>query len=146
VTLKSKNPLEAPLINPNILGSEIDMFFMREALRASLRFAAAPAWAGYVIEPVHFNSSSTDAQLDAFLRSNAGTVFHPVGTAAMSPKTAKYGVVNPDLLVKGVSGLRIVDLSVLVRPLACLWFNALNRIHTAVHSCCAYTGRRVHYR
>ncbi|KAJ7248990.1 pyranose dehydrogenase [Mycena rebaudengoi] len=113
VTLKSNNPLEAPLINPDILGSEIDMFFMRESIRASLRFAAAPAWAGYVIEPIHFNSSSTDAQLDTFIRSNAGTVYHPVGTAAMSAKTAKYGVVNPDLRVKGVSGLRIVDLPVL---------------------------------
>jgi choline dehydrogenase-like flavoprotein len=115
VTLHSSNPLDAPLINPNIMGSEVDMFIMRESLRASLRFAAAPAWAGYVIEPVHFNSSSTDTQLDTFIRSNAGTVYHPVGTAAMSPKTAKYGVVNPDLRVKGVSGLRVVDLSVLVR-------------------------------
>ncbi|KAJ7272415.1 alcohol oxidase [Mycena rebaudengoi] len=113
VTLHSSNPLDAPLINPNIMGSEVDMFIMRESLRASLRFAAAPAWAGYVIEPVHFNSSSTDTQLDTFIRSNAGTVYHPVGTAAMSPKTAKYGVVNPDLRVKGVSGLRVVDLSVL---------------------------------
>jgi choline dehydrogenase len=41
-------------------------------------------------------------------------VFHPTGTAAMSPKGAHWGVVDPDLKVKGVEGLRIVDGSVLV--------------------------------
>ncbi|KAJ7457103.1 aryl-alcohol-oxidase from pleurotus Eryingii [Mycena latifolia] len=113
ITLNSNDTLAAPLINPNLLGSEVDFFVMREALRSALRFASAPPWVDYVISPVGFNFTATDAELDDFIRMNAGTVFHPVGTASMSPKNATWGVVDPDLRVKGLSGLRIVDLSVL---------------------------------
>ena len=42
------------------------------------------------------------------------TIFHPTGTSSMSPVGANWGVVDPDLRVKGVSGLRVADLSVLV--------------------------------
>jgi hypothetical protein len=42
------------------------------------------------------------------------TTWHPVSTAKMSPKGASYGVVDPDLKVKGMKGLRIVDASVFV--------------------------------
>ncbi|KAJ7881442.1 aryl-alcohol oxidase [Mycena leptocephala] len=81
VTLNSSDPLADPLINPNILGSEVDVVIMREA--------------SYVISPFE-----------------RWTVYHPVGTAGMSPKGATWGVVDPDLSVKGLTGLRIVDLSV----------------------------------
>ncbi|KAJ7346320.1 alcohol oxidase [Mycena albidolilacea] len=113
VKLNSSDLLVAPIINSNLLGTEFDMFVMREALRASARFAAAPVFANYIIAPDGFNATATDAELDEFIRANSGTVFHPVGTAAMSAKNADFGVVNPDLLVKGLQGLRIVDLSVL---------------------------------
>ncbi|KAJ7186887.1 alcohol oxidase [Mycena filopes] len=113
VELNSSDPLAAPIINPNLLGTEIDMFIMREALRASARFAAAPVFDNYIIAADSFNATATDAELDVFIRANSGTVFHPVGTCAMSAKGAPFGVVDPDLLVKGLQGLRIVDLSVL---------------------------------
>ncbi|KAJ7686500.1 alcohol oxidase [Mycena rosella] len=88
VILTSSDPLSAPLINPNYLASELDMFILREALRSAMRF------------------------LDAYIRANAGSVFHPVGTASMSPMGAAYGVLDPDLRVKGLVGLRVVDISV----------------------------------
>jgi choline dehydrogenase-like flavoprotein len=101
-----------PVINPNFFSSELDLFIMREAIRSALRFAAAPAWEGYIISPVGVNSTSTDAELDEYTRSTAGTVNHVAGTASMAPNGAPYGVVDPDLRVKGLIGLRIVDLSV----------------------------------
>ncbi|KAJ6451318.1 alcohol oxidase [Mycena sanguinolenta] len=113
VELDSSDILVPPLINPNFLASDFDMFVLRESLRASARFAAAPAFSNYIIGPFSFNATDTDAELDEFIRANAGTVFHPVGTAAMSAKGANFGVVDPDLLVKGLQKLRIVDLSVL---------------------------------
>ncbi|KAJ6588648.1 alcohol oxidase [Mycena capillaripes] len=112
VTLNSNDPLAAPVINPNFFSSELDLFIMREGIRSAQRFAAAPAWEGYVIAPVGINSTSTDAEVDQYTRNNANTVNHVAGTASMSRKGAPYGVVDPDLRVKGLIGLRIVDLSV----------------------------------
>ncbi|KAJ6494400.1 alcohol oxidase [Mycena sanguinolenta] len=111
VTLNSNNSLANPLINPNLLGANVDLVIMREAIKSAIRYTTAPAFKGYVISPVGLTDTS-DAGIEAFIRANAGTVFHPVGTASMSPKGAQWGVVNPDLTVKGLTGLRVVDLSV----------------------------------
>ncbi|KAJ7049723.1 aryl-alcohol-oxidase from pleurotus Eryingii [Mycena amicta] len=118
ITISGNDPLAPPLIDPNFFDSEIDMFFMRSAVRSAFRFAAAQPFAGYITAPWPPNglsSASTDDEVDAFVRAGAGTIFHPVGTAGMSPVGADYGVVDPDLRVKGLNGLRIVDLSVLPR-------------------------------
>ncbi|KAK7005885.1 mitochondrial choline dehydrogenase [Favolaschia claudopus] len=112
VTLSSNDPFADPNIDPNLLGSELDFLIMREGMKSNLRFSTAPAWKDYVISPVGVNYNSTDDELGKFIRENAGTIYHPVGTASMSPKGAKWGVVDPDLKVKGLSGLRIVDLSI----------------------------------
>ena len=58
-------------------------------------------------------SATTDADIDNYIRGISSTVFHPVGTAAMSC-SSKSGVVDENLLVKGADGLRIVDASVFV--------------------------------
>ncbi|KAJ6587189.1 aryl-alcohol oxidase [Mycena vulgaris] len=112
VTLQSSDPLDAPLIDPNHLDSELDLFILREAMRSALRFAAAPAWANYIISPLNVNSNMTDAELDEYIHNNGGAGYHPVGTSSMSPKGASYGVVDPDLRVKGLVGVRVVDVSV----------------------------------
>ena len=103
------------MINPALLGSKFDVFTIREAIKAAQRFVAAPAWKDYVIAPFgDFANATTDALLEDYARKNAITVWHPVGSASMSPWNASYGVVNPDLTVKGTKGLRVVDASVLV--------------------------------
>ncbi|KAJ7187798.1 aryl-alcohol oxidase precursor [Mycena filopes] len=112
ITLTTSDLLASPLINPNLLGSEIDLFVMREAVKSAFRFASAPAWNGYVISPFDLQFNSTDDEIDDFIRANGGTVYHPAGSASMSPKGASWGVVDPDLSVKGLSGLRVVDLSI----------------------------------
>ncbi|KAJ7049708.1 hypothetical protein C8F01DRAFT_725740 [Mycena amicta] len=117
ITINSTDPLAPPIIDPNILATEIDLFVMRYALRSAFRFAAAHPFVGYITAPpsglpANIDNESDD-DLDAFIRDNSGTIFHPVGTAAVSPVGAKYGVVDPDLKVKGLKGLRIVDLSVM---------------------------------
>ncbi|KAG6896163.1 hypothetical protein C0992_009912 [Termitomyces sp. T32_za158] len=87
---------------------------MREAVRSARRFLAAPAWKDYVIGPVGgLVNATTNELLDEYIRRNAGTSAHPVGTAAMSAENASFGVVDPDLQVKGVKGLRIVDASIM---------------------------------
>lgn len=113
--MATNDPFDAPLINPNLLGTEFDLFTMREAIRSAKRFVSAPAWKDYIIAPVNgLENTDTDETLNAFIQGNSATVFHPFGSAAMSPKGASHGVVDPNLLVKGVSGLRVVDASILV--------------------------------
>ncbi|KAF8875348.1 alcohol oxidase [Gymnopilus junonius] len=111
VTINSSNPFAPPLIQPNLLASAFDIAALREGVKAAHRFAAAPAWKNYIIAPL--SNATTDDEIEAFLRTAAGTIFHPIGTAAMTPKNAGFGVVDPDLTVKAVAGLRIVDASVL---------------------------------
>ncbi|KAG5718237.1 hypothetical protein E4T56_gene1595 [Termitomyces sp. T112] len=111
VLINSSNPFDPPIINPNLLDSPFDIFAMREAIRASRRFAQAPIFSDYVINLV--DTAVTDDELDTFIRSSAITVSHMVGTSSMSAKDASYGVVDPDLRVKNVVGLRVVDSSII---------------------------------
>jgi choline dehydrogenase-like flavoprotein len=111
VTINSSNPLDPPVINFNLLSTDFDRFALREAFRTSVRFLDTPSWSDFIVAPP--TNASTDEEIDAFIRENASSIFHPVSTVAMSPKDAKWGVVDPDLRVKGVQGLRVVDASVI---------------------------------
>ena len=87
-------------------------------MRQAIDFLRAPAWDGYVLQEFPpLTQASTDAELAAFARNTSSTEDHPVGTARMASASSSDGVVNPDLRVKGTSGLRVVDASVLVSPL-----------------------------
>lgn len=144
VTIGSSNPLADPIIDPNFYASPLDLFVAREAIRSGQRFVQASAWRGFVVAPL-LNLTS-DADLDQYIRDTSITAFHPVGTAAMSPKHANYGVVDPDLLVKGLRGLRIVDASVLVsifQPAYCKPMLTQNYT-TALRPRCSYPGRCLH--
>ncbi|KAG9226719.1 hypothetical protein CCMSSC00406_0008419 [Pleurotus cornucopiae] len=114
--LKSSNPLDDPTIDPAYLAHEFDRFALREAVRSAQRFLASPAWEGYVLDRVGDFATidiQDDDQLDGFLREHVSSGLHFVGTASMSPKGASWGVTDPDLRVKGLNGLRIVDASVI---------------------------------
>jgi GMC oxidoreductase len=114
ITLNSSDPFVYPIINPNYLNSELDMFILREAIRAARQFVRAPVWIDYLNLPP--DVPQTDAKLNKLIASSAFNLHHPVGTAAMSAKDASYGVLDPDLRVKGVAGLRVVDTSAFVSP------------------------------
>ncbi|KAF7322082.1 Alcohol oxidase [Mycena kentingensis (nom. inval.)] len=113
--LASADPFAAPLIDLNLVGTQVDLVVMREAIRSALRFAASPAFEGYISGPPMGLSSTTptDAELDALIKANSVPIFHAAGTASVSPFGAKWGVLDPNLRVKGVEGLRVVDVSVL---------------------------------
>ncbi|KAI0033466.1 hypothetical protein K488DRAFT_77882 [Vararia minispora EC-137] len=113
ITINSSDPFAAPLIDPNILSAPIDLYIARQGIKAGMRFLSARAWDGYFTGPLQ--DLTDDDAIDAFIRAHAVSFFHPVATAAMSPVNASWGVVGPDLLVKGVQGLRIVDASVVPR-------------------------------
>jgi choline dehydrogenase-like flavoprotein len=136
---------------------------MRSAIKTILQFVSAPAWKGYILGPFTdlaealYGSSSDsggdlDQLLDTYIQNTGSASGHAVGTASMSPKDANWGVVDPDLMLKGVEGLRVVDASVLVsiRTMSSrtriLIFNAkclFAALHTkwTYSSSCLYCGR-----
>ncbi|KAJ6481563.1 aryl-alcohol oxidase-like protein [Mycena vitilis] len=113
ITLNSSNPLDPPLINPQYLSSEFDLLVAREGLKRAQKFVTAPVFKDYILAPTVDMSNFTNEQIDQFIRNSAGTISHLVGSAGMSAPDATYGVVNPDLLVKGTARLSVIDASVL---------------------------------
>ena len=101
-----------------MLDTPFDITTMVESVKAIKRFAAAPAWGNYITSAYGSLAGTSDAELEEHARQHTTTVFHPTSTASMTSQDSLDGVVNPDLTVKGASGLRIVDLSVFVSILA----------------------------
>lgn len=119
LTIDSSNPFDSPVIDPAFFTAPVDVAAARDAIRNIRKFFTAKSWNGYIISEISKSASAeSDDELDTFVSGNFGTAWHPVSTAAMSPKGADYGVVDPDLRVKGVYGLRIVDASVMVSVVA----------------------------
>lgn len=114
VSLKSNNPFDLPLIDPGMLKTKYDVYALREAVKISQRFFSGSPWTEYLLNASFPDPGAlSDLQWETYIRDVATPKAHGVGTAAMSPEGAKRGIVDPDLRVKGVSGLRIVDASVI---------------------------------
>ena len=112
VHITSPDPMTPPRIAPNYLSAPGDRQVAIRALRLTRRIMQAPALARYA--PSEFMPGD-HAQTDEELLRAAGeigtTIFHPVGTCRMG--TDPRAVVGPDLRVNGVTGLRVVDASVM---------------------------------
>jgi choline dehydrogenase-like flavoprotein len=116
VSLNTSNPLDQPLIHLGLLQDDFDIRATRQGVLELKKLFNAPAWAEWGLVPTGpLGEATTDEELEQAIRNTARNGVHPVSTAMMTPKDASYGVVNPDLKVKKVSGLRIVDASIMVR-------------------------------
>ena len=112
IHIQSNDPEAAPAIRPNFLSEQID----RDALVAGMRIArqvgAAPALQKFSDNEL-FPGATCDSyeELLNFCRATGSTVFHPVGTCKMGSDS--YAVVDDQLRVRGIEGLRIADASVM---------------------------------
>ena len=114
ITLNSKDPLGEPKIYANYLEKENDIICLRngvEVIRNIFSQKPLSKYFSHEIEPG--NLIKTEKQIDHWIRKTAETVFHPVGTCKMGPKTDLNSVVDNDLRVIGVDNLRVVDASIM---------------------------------
>jgi choline dehydrogenase-like flavoprotein len=114
VTLASGDPLASPLIDPNFLAEPDDMLRIIRGFRLVRHILTQPALAQYGARELRRSASAqSDAAIEAFIRSQADTIYHPVGTCRMGNST--NDVVDAGLRVHGIERLRVVDASVMPR-------------------------------
>lgn len=123
---------------------------MVQAMKDAQEFLQACPWAGFVGEPLGDLATATNDLLKLdYAQKFSSTFSHISGTAAMSPVGAAHGVVDPNLLVKRVSGLSIVDASVFVRIYKRFGWRITEifaKKKTAYHPILSHTSCRLHYR
>ncbi|WP_109466300.1 GMC family oxidoreductase [Albibacillus kandeliae] len=112
VRIVSPDPATAPRIAPNYLSTEGDRAVAVAAIRQVRRIMAQPAMARYRPEEMKPGlQAATDAELEAAAGDIGTTIFHPVGTVRMGADDS--APLDPQLRLRGVGGLRVVDASVM---------------------------------
>lgn len=112
IGLRSADPADRPLIQPNSLAAENDLRTLRDAVKIARKIVAQPAFDAYRGEELNPGAAATtDADIDSFIRRTAITIYHPVGTAKMG--NDRLAVVDSQLKVRGIKSLRVVDASIM---------------------------------
>ncbi|EAU87899.2 aryl-alcohol oxidase [Coprinopsis cinerea okayama7 len=112
VRLNSSNPFDNPLIDSGFLTHPYDIEAYKEGYRMIKRFYELPIWKDRITGPFTIDPDVlSDGEFERRVRDELASALHPVGTAAMSSGRSRTGVVDPELRVKGVRGLRVVDAS-----------------------------------
>jgi choline dehydrogenase len=112
VRLKSSDAFDAPLVDPNIYAAEFDRKRCRSGFRLAREIVAQQAFAdlrGKELDPGI--DVQSDADLDAYVRRTTPVDMHAVGTCKMG--VDDLAVVDPELRVRGVQGLRVADASIM---------------------------------
>jgi choline dehydrogenase len=112
LTLESADPRDPPRIFHNLLAEEADRRSLVEGIRILRRFYATPPIGEIMThETTPGPDVASDAELDSYVRATAEIMHHPVGTCAMG--SGPMAVTDPQLRVRGIEGLRVVDASVM---------------------------------
>ncbi|TFK35047.1 alcohol oxidase [Crucibulum laeve] len=113
VRLASTDPHARAIIELGYLTDPEDNLVLRKAVRFSLRLAEQVVSQGYPLKPFTVPASNSDADIDEFIRQYIRTTYHYTSTCRMAPeKDPRPGVVDDELRVHGISGLRIADTSI----------------------------------
>lgn len=111
VTLKDSNPDSAPVIDPNFFNHPQDVEDMVAGYKMTERLMKAPAIAQFITKDMFTGNVKSDDDIRSILRARTDTVYHPVGTCKMG--IDEMAVVDPQLKVYGIEGLRVVDASIM---------------------------------
>ena len=109
-----------PVIYPGYFKEEIDKQSIIQGVRKSLKLFDTESFKGngyklfeYPLPPCNASEFNSDEYWICLMRERTRTAYHPVGTCKMGPKEDVESVVSPRLLVHGISGLRVVDASIM---------------------------------
>ena len=110
--LKTANPADAPAMHPNYLATETDRRTIIDSLKLGRRLLGTPDMQHFITsEYIPGAQVQTDDELLDYAKQYGGTVFHPTSTCKMG--IDPMAVVDPELRVRGISGLRVVDASIM---------------------------------
>ncbi|MEO3997748.1 GMC family oxidoreductase N-terminal domain-containing protein [Mesorhizobium sp. CAU 1732] len=111
VGLANANPLSAPRIDPRYLSDDRDAALLLKGTKQMRAILSAPALGKYRHRELYLRADMSDDELMGQIRARADTIYHPVGTCRMG--VGDDAVVDPQLRVRGVNALRVVDASVM---------------------------------
>ena len=116
VKLGSSDPLDKALIHSNFLSTDRDWETLRQSIQMAREIADQPALRPFIArETAPGPAANSPTAIDAHIRNTAITVHHPLGTCRMGIDSDPAAVVDQDLRVRGLDGLRVVDASVMPR-------------------------------
>lgn len=111
VAIGSPDPTAKPIIMHNYFDDPDDLRTAMDGVRAVMAIAREEPLAECVGAPLYVPASESDADVEAHVRTTTQTLYHPVGTCRMGPE--ETAVVDTELRVRGVEGLRVVDASIM---------------------------------
>ncbi len=116
VTLRSADPEAPPAIRLNYMSHPDDWTEFRACVRLTREIFAQAAMAPFVQHEIQPGAAvQSDDEIDGFIRAHAESAYHPCGTARIGRRDDPMAVVDPELKVIGVEGLRVADSSVFPR-------------------------------
>jgi choline dehydrogenase len=114
ITLRSADPLAAPIIRANYLQDQADVNALVRGVHLARWFGEADSYADLRGDELLPGAAmKSDAELAAFVRRDTDTIYHGAGTCKMGPLSDPAAVVDPSLRVRGVEGLRVADGSIM---------------------------------
>ncbi|XP_072035412.1 glucose dehydrogenase [FAD, quinone]-like [Amphiura filiformis] len=119
VKLRSKDPFDPPIVDPNYLENPYDVKALIQGIRLAKKITETKAMAPFECKinclkmPDSTHDEWSDENLEEVVRHYAWTLYHPSGTCKMGAAEDKTAVVDPQLRVLGIQGLRVVDASIM---------------------------------
>jgi len=141
VRLSSKDPMTNPLVDPNFFGVRDDMDRMIRGFKLARHVLAQPALSQFGGRELTATArAKSDTDIEQVIRDYADTIYHPVGSCRMGP--GELDVVDAQLRVHGIQGLRVVDASIMPQvvsgntnaPVVMIAEKAADMIRAARHS------------
>jgi choline dehydrogenase-like flavoprotein len=132
IELRSADPLSAPVLSANYLQADADTATLVDGARLARQFGMSRAYDGLRLDEIEPGMESTsDRDLERFVREKADTIYHLAGTCRMGPDSDPAAVVDSALRVRGVDRLRIADASIMPEV-----------VNAPTHAACVMIGEK----